>query len=92
MAHVNSTFGQTTHDIIGLTTEQAAVIHALLGQARADYKMSDVFDPLDDALRADPGFVERVVMQRDTSRYYDLPRHLTGYYTQPLGGSDEGWG
>lgn len=82
MAKVTQIKSATAYDIEGLTTSQAAVIAALLGQMLSDPLMQEVYDELVDALSTDPNYRKREVME---GSWESPATRVRGYYTQEEG-------
>lgn len=82
MAKVTKTVAETTYDITGLTTRQAAVIDALLAQMGATPWMQSVYDALRGALQGDPRWERREVVMHEPGNFCSPLMRISGYITR----------
>lgn len=82
MVEVTKTVAETTYDITGLTTYQAAVLEALLGQMNMDNRMQPVYERLREQLRSDPTWRQRETVRKEGAGYYAPARRAYGYFTR----------
>lgn len=82
MAEVKKTVAETTYDITGLTTYQAAVLEALLGQMSVDGRMQPVYEGLREQLGSDPTWKQRETVRRESVGYYAPTHKMYGYFTR----------
>ena len=82
MVEVTKTVAETTYDITGLTTYQAAVLEALLAQMSMDTRVQPVYVGLREQLRGDPTWKQRETVRREGAGYYAPTHRLYGYFTR----------
>ena len=84
MAEVNATRGTTTYDLTGLTTEEATILHALLGNHQGSGPVFPLFQSLDKELRQDPAFKRREVVCKEVVDYYGPTKPVPTYFTKEV--------